>query len=374
MNGRADAQLNRAGASCFATMPHELESETERASSVGTVPVTAPSKGYGTSTPGVLAAVGALIDTRYRVIVTSLFEVGTVGTVGVPRSFGTSPQRHPAGIVEARWDTGCRGRAARRWSCHVMHIREEGADEFAGGGAFRLPPPACRSRETPARGPGAPHRRTKPWPRSARRERRHGSNRCMLIARSLSDDAWRDEDQELPAHVIDRLALEQPVDQRDLTQPGSAVRRVSQIARIDAADDGGLPVVDEQRRDRALCVDRRNAAGPAARLKSGVAFSSRIFMITVSAAVICGVTFNDSAASLNVVVTVLFAIVCNGNLRSLGDFGLDVVQSRDARRRQDAGRSGSSPARTERDVEVEGAVDRSRAPGRRRSWRRRREG
>ena len=54
------------------------------------------------------------------------------------------------------------------------------------------------------------------------------------------------------------------------------------------------------------------AAGPAARLKSGVAFSSMTFMITVSAAVICGVTFKVSAASLNVTVTVLFAMVWSG--------------------------------------------------------------
>ncbi len=44
-------------------------------------------------------------------------------------------------------------------------------------------------------------------------------------------------------------------------------------------------------------------------LKSGVAFSRKMFMITVPAAVICGVTFNCSAASLNAIVTVLFETV-----------------------------------------------------------------
>ena len=43
--------------------------------------------------------------------------------------------------------------------------------------------------------------------------------------------------------------------------------------------------------------------------KSGAAFSSEIRMITVLAAVICGVTFKVSAASLNVTVTVLLATV-----------------------------------------------------------------
>ena len=45
------------------------------------------------------------------------------------------------------------------------------------------------------------------------------------------------------------------------------------------------------------------------RLKSGVAFSTEICMITVLAAVICGVTLSVSAASLKLTVTVLFATV-----------------------------------------------------------------
>ena len=49
-----------------------------------------------------------------------------------------------------------------------------------------------------------------------------------------------------------------------------------------------------------------------ARLKSGDAFSSVMLMITVFEAVICGVTFNLSAASLNETVTVLFATVWIG--------------------------------------------------------------
>ena len=48
---------------------------------------------------------------------------------------------------------------------------------------------------------------------------------------------------------------------------------------------------------------------PIARLKSGDAFSREICMITVFAAVICGVTLSVSAASLKLTVTVLFATV-----------------------------------------------------------------
>jgi hypothetical protein len=44
----------------------------------------------------------------------------------------------------------------------------------------------------------------------------------------------------------------------------------------------------------------------------GDAFSRVICMITVLAAVICGVTLSVRAASLNVTVTVLLASVCTG--------------------------------------------------------------
>ena len=44
-------------------------------------------------------------------------------------------------------------------------------------------------------------------------------------------------------------------------------------------------------------------------VKSAWPFSSEIFMMTVLAAVICGVTFKTSAASLNDTVTVLLATV-----------------------------------------------------------------
>ncbi|MNC87771.1 hypothetical protein D3C83_35270 [compost metagenome] len=48
---------------------------------------------------------------------------------------------------------------------------------------------------------------------------------------------------------------------------------------------------------------------PTARLKSAAELSTTMRMITVLAAVICGVTRSTSAASRNVTVTVLLAIV-----------------------------------------------------------------
>ena len=81
-------------------------------------------------------------------------------------------------------------------------------------------------------------------------------------------------------------------------------------------------------------------------------------MITVLAAVICGVTFSVSAASLNDTVTVLFDDRLNRNLHALRHLGGDVVLRRHPRRRQDAAVAGGFERR-QRDVEIEGAVDRS---------------
>ena len=128
-----------------------------------------------------------------------------------------------------------------------------------------------------------------------------------------------------------------------LAEPGVRSLRVLLLARVDAADDRRLAVVDEHGRDGALGVDRRNAVDLRAP-KSGVAFSSAIFMMTVPAAVICGVTFSVSAASLNVTVTVLLDDRLNRNLDALRDLGLDVVLRRDARRRQHAAVAGCSSA------------------------------
>ena len=93
--------------------------------------------------------------------------------------------------------------------------------------------------------------------------------------------------------------------------------------------------------------------------RAGRSRSRRVIcMITVLAAVICGVTLSVSAASLNVTVTVLLASVCTGNLHALRDLRLDVVLRRDPRRREDAALAGALERR-QRDVEIEGAVDRA---------------
>ena len=66
----------------------------------------------------------------------------------------------------------------------------------------------------------------------------------------------RDENQQLAALVRHAIAPEQPLQKRNLAEPGRLVRQVLLVARVDAADDGRLPVVDQQRRDGALRVDR----------------------------------------------------------------------------------------------------------------------
>ena len=81
-------------------------------------------------------------------------------------------------------------------------------------------------------------------------------------------------------------------------------------------------------------------------------------MITVSAAVICGVTRRLSAASWNVTVTVLFATTWDRNLVALDDLRLYFVLRRHPRMRQYLGQTVSLGSR-QGDVEVERAVHRS---------------
>ena len=94
------------------------------------------------------------------------------------------------------------------------------------------------------------------------------------------------------------------------------------------------------------------------RLKSGVAFSTEICMITVFADVICGVTFRVSAASLKRHRDGVVGDGLNRNLHALRHFRGDVVLRRDPRRREQAAVAGAFE-RGQRDVEVEGAVDRA---------------
>ena len=81
-------------------------------------------------------------------------------------------------------------------------------------------------------------------------------------------------------------------------------------------------------------------------------------MMTVLAAVICGVTFSVSAASLKVTVTVLFGDGLNRNLHALGHFRRDVVLRRHPRRREQPAVA-RALERRQRDVEIERAVDRA---------------
>ena len=91
-------------------------------------------------------------------------------------------------------------------------------------------------------------------------------------------------------------------------------------------------------------------------------------MITVLAAVICGVTFSVSAASLERHRDGVVGDGLNRNLHALRDLGFDVVLRRDARRRQDAALA-RSLERRQRHVEVERAVDRAERQADARCWR-----
>src|SRR5436190_8523523 len=88
----------------------------------------------------------------------------------------------------------------------------------------------------------------------------------MFIAHSPPNDARGDKNQELLAFVRYAIAAEQPLQERNVPESGGLVRSVLLIAGVNPADDGRLPVVDQQRRDRSLRVDRRNrrrTRGPA---------------------------------------------------------------------------------------------------------------
>jgi len=84
------------------------------------------------------------------------------------------------------------------------------------------------------------------------------------------DDLRRDEDQQLRVLVVDFVALEQPAQKRDATESGRRAARVRGIADVDAADDGGLAVLDEHGRDGPLRVDGRNAVDRPAEVGRGV--------------------------------------------------------------------------------------------------------
>ena len=101
-----------------------------------------------------------------------------------------------------------------------------------------------------------------------------------------------DENQQLAAFVADVIALEQPAEQRDSVKPWGPILRRLLAAHVDPADDRRLAVAHQHTRVRAPRVDGRD-----------------VVYLAVFAAVICGVTFRVSAASLNVTVTVLFATV-----------------------------------------------------------------
>src|SRR5206468_3069856 len=77
------------------------------------------------------------------------------------------------------------------------------------------------------------------------------------------DDPRRDEDQQLGALIVDRVAPEQPAQQRNPAEPGRLIRRRLLLAHVNATDHGRLPVGHEHLRVGALRVDRRNVVDSA---------------------------------------------------------------------------------------------------------------
>src|SRR5438876_2194531 len=74
------------------------------------------------------------------------------------------------------------------------------------------------------------------------------------------DDSRRDEDQQLGARVVDAVAFEQPGQNGNLSEARRAIGGVLLVGLEDSANDRRLPVVDEQRRQSALRVDRGNGS------------------------------------------------------------------------------------------------------------------
>src|SRR6266702_4916819 len=74
-------------------------------------------------------------------------------------------------------------------------------------------------------------------------------------------DARREEDDELAARVGGATALEKKAEQGDVAEEGDLVEVSPRVARVDAADHGGVPVHDQQIGLGLALQDRRIAAG-----------------------------------------------------------------------------------------------------------------
>ena len=170
-----------------------------------------------------------------------------------------------------------------------------------------------------------------------------------------------DEDQQLAARIGQRVAPEQPAEQRNAMQHRGAVVGRLLLADEDAADDRRRAVVDLHPGHRALRVDRRNAVDLSAEVRR------RVLDRDVHDH---GVRGRDLRRHLEQQHGVLElhgdGVVGDGlnrNLDALRDLGFLVVLRRQARRGQHASLA-RVLERGERDVEIERAVDRRRAPGR----------
>src|SRR5207302_8457700 len=97
--------------------------------------------------------------------------------------------------------------------------------------------------DTPARGSGARRRRTRPLPRPARQAQSSAKRSvCKSWPSSSLDDFRRDENEQLRALLVERVALEQPAEQGDAADAWRPIVRRLLLADVDAADDRRLAV------------------------------------------------------------------------------------------------------------------------------------
>src|SRR4051812_5158248 len=73
------------------------------------------------------------------------------------------------------------------------------------------------------------------------------------------DDSRGDEDEQLGAVIRNRLLLEEPSEDRDLREVWNLIERFRVLAGVDAADDGGVAVLDEHLGAGLAAADRRLA-------------------------------------------------------------------------------------------------------------------
>src|SRR6266542_852900 len=232
------------GASSFACVRTRVK-PTEPVSVM--VAVTPLEKAKGTSTPGVLRPSLRTYSTRYCVIVMALTGLGP----GPPLSFirtlklacPTSVKIDPVSLTTS--DSTVVSLCGPPVRVVITRYDDDGPVRMAW-----LHDAAASSVSTTNAA-------------SAMRAPHTALVRFSVVFRSMvlpSQNPRRDEDQQFAARVRQRIALEQPLENRQPVQHGRAVVRAGFRADEDAADDRRRAVIHLHGRESALCVDRRDAA------------------------------------------------------------------------------------------------------------------